>query len=148
GEMIYEDNGSGETGLTKSRNNLDNVCIAWLRKVEALRNCISKIKQTEGLLEKKDNKIKECMNINLNGIEKDRYEALEESKSTMSLGDEVNQEELMNDNEKRINEGNEKNGIVSSIKDEEYQMNVIEFENLPELDDKEVLIKSANEMSN
>ncbi|CAG8500439.1 1140_t:CDS:2 [Gigaspora rosea] len=93
--MIYEDNGSGENDFTKSRDNLDNACIAWLRKVEVLRNRISEIKQTEGLLEKKNNKIKE-------DIEKERYEALEKSKLMMSLGDEVDQEELMNDDEKRI----------------------------------------------
>ncbi|RIB08982.1 hypothetical protein C2G38_2269294 [Gigaspora rosea] len=127
---------------------LHNACIAWSRKVEALRNRISEIKQTKGLLEKKDNKIKEDVNINLNGIEKGRYEALKESKSMMILGDEVDQEELMNDDEKRIDEGNEKNGIVSSIKEEGYQMNVIEFEDLSELDNKEVLIESANETSN
>ncbi|RIB20275.1 hypothetical protein C2G38_2179735 [Gigaspora rosea] len=92
--MIYEDNGSGECDLTKSRDNLDNAYIAWLRKVEALRKRIIQV----------DNE----------------------------LGDEVDQEELINDDEKRIDEGDEKN----------------EFEDLSELDDKEVLIESADETSN
>ncbi|CAG8740695.1 2834_t:CDS:2, partial [Gigaspora rosea] len=122
--MIYEDNGSGECDLTKSRDNLDNAYIAWLRKVEALRKRISEIKQTEGLLERR--------------IIKSRKTRVQVDNE---LGDEVDQEELINDDEKRIDEGDEKN-------DEGYQMNVIEFEDLSELDDKEVLIESADETSN
>ncbi|CAG8842159.1 31969_t:CDS:2, partial [Gigaspora margarita] len=167
----YKSNKIENRRLTECKEALDAACSTWLQKVEMFRSRICESKSKESLLERKDkvniknreirndqtrnNNIAQLveigMNANIKGsrVKGIRGDDLDRFESAISLGDDVEPKKLIDSDKKRIDESNKKKVIINLITRKKIcQTNTQEMKYLPESDEKEVLIESANKKSN